>query len=76
MSKSKIKKWCLLDDGTIEHCYYQNGEMRNIYNIGNDYFLDHDRYAHNMIIYCHSRIVKFADTTEELLDEIQKRGLR
>ena len=66
--KQEIKKWCLLEDGSIEPCYYADGSMRSIYKEGWNYYLDHDVYAHQMIIFMHHRIVKFADTAEELIN--------
>ena len=68
--EKKIKKWCLLENGTIERCYYNNGELRDIYkDKKGNWYLDHDVYAHQMILYVHSKIVKFADTVEELQND-------
>lgn len=68
MGTKKIKKWCLLEVGNVEPCYYENGTLREIYkDRDGKWYLDHDVYAHNMILSMHHRIVKFADTAEELL---------
>lgn len=72
MGTKQIKRWCLLENGTIEPCYYldqkgnQTNELRNIYKEGRHWYLLHDVYAHNMIITMRHKIVKFADTVEEL----------
>ena len=66
MGTKQIKRWCLLENGTIEPCYYDNGDLRDIYRIGRNWYLTHDVYAHNMIITMRHRIIKFADTVEEL----------
>ena len=66
MPKQEIKKWALLEDGSIVNCYYSNGELRQVYKVGRYWYIDHDVYAHNMILTCHHKIVKFADTVEEL----------
>lgn len=65
---NKIKKWCLLEDGTIERCYYRNGNMRDFEKRGKDWYLIHDVYAHQMIITMCHKVIKFADTTEELIN--------
>ena len=61
-----MKKYCLLEDGSIEPCYYKTGEPRNIYKAGRKWYLDHDVYIGCGIAYCHHKIVKFGDTVEEL----------
>lgn len=61
-----IKKYCLLEDNTIEPCYYSNGELRNIYKEGRYYYIEHDVFGNGcMIRFCH-RILKFANTKKEL----------
>ena len=70
MKQNEVKKLCLLKDGSIEHCYYANGEMRNIYQEGKKWYLDHDVFIGSCALaYCHSEIVKFGDTLEELNNE-------
>lgn len=63
----KFKKWCKLENGQIEPCYYSNGDVRNINYEDGRYYLIHDVYAHNMILTMCHKIVKFADTAEELM---------
>lgn len=65
----KIKKYCLLKNGTIESCYYENGELRNIYKEDDKWYLDHDVFLNYSIAYCHSEIVKFSDNKKELEDD-------
>ena len=69
MANKTIKKWCKLEDGHIEPCYYEDGTLRTIYKEGRYWYLDHDVYAHQMILYMHHRIIKFADTVEELYEK-------
>ena len=66
---NKIKKWALLENGSIVNCYFSNGELRQIYKEGRYWYIDHDVYAHQMILYMHHRIIKFADTVEELQND-------
>lgn len=61
-----IKKWCLLEDGSIEHCYYKDGTLRDFEKHGKVWYLNHDVYAHQMILYMCHKVIKFADTVEEL----------
>ena len=61
-----IEKYCLLEDKTIEDCYYSNGEMRCIYKEGNAYFLDHDKFGNGCMIRYHHKIIKFGKTKKEL----------
>lgn len=63
-----FKKWCLLENGTIERCYYSNGELRDFEKRGNSWYLNHDVYAHQMILYMCHKVIKFGDTAEELLN--------
>lgn len=67
-----MKKYCLLENGDIEPCYYldqkgnQTDELRHIYKEGRKWYLMHDKYAHNMILTFNHEIIAFADTIEEL----------
>ena len=67
--RQQIKKYCLLEDGSIHTTHYGNGEMKNIYKEGRYWYLDHDVFGRGIIAYMHHRIIKFADTVEELKDE-------
>ena len=77
--KPEDYQWAKLEDGSIEPLYYQDGkggldlyEARNFYynqfedegEVG--WFLDHDVWFGNGVAYCHSKIVEFATTKEEL----------
>ena len=62
----EIKKYCLLENGWIEDCYYSNGEMRCIYPEGRKWYLDHDKFGNGCMIRFHHRILKTADTKKEL----------
>ena len=64
-----MKKYCLLENGDIEPCYYLNGELRNFDYENGSYYLIYDKYAHNMILTCRCKVVKFADNPEDLLKE-------
>ena len=71
-----MKDYCLLENGEIHACYYGDGKgsldhtkPRNIYKEGRYWYLDHDVYLGFAIAYCHSKIIKFADTAEELKNE-------
>lgn len=66
MSQTKFKKYCLLENGQIKPCYYSNGELRWFERVNGKWFLNYDEYAHNMFITYHVKVVKFADTFEEL----------
>lgn len=69
-----IEKYCLLEDGTIEDCYYNNGEMRCIYKEGNAWFLDHDKFGINgFMIRFHHKIIKFGKTKKELKEYEKQR---
>lgn len=61
-----MKKYCLLKDGSIERCYYGNGAPRDVYKEGKKWYIDHDVFIGCGIAYCHSEIVAFGDTIEEL----------
>lgn len=74
-------KYALLEDGTVESLYYENGEPREAYqDYDGKYYLVHDRLIRinrtnrrliringaNRIALCYSRIVATADDIKEL----------
>ena len=68
-----MKDYCLLENGEIEPCYFRNqkGELnhdkpRHIYKERGNWYLMHDKYAHQMIITFNHKIIAFGDTIEEL----------
>ena len=61
-----FKKYCLLENGQIEPCYCSNGSLRWFEKENGKWFLMHDEYAHNMILTLRHKVIKFADTIEEL----------
>ena len=65
--EQNFKKFCKLENGTIQTCYYPSGEPKKIYKKEGSWYLAHDVYMHNMIFYLHQKIVAFADTVEELM---------
>ena len=80
--KPKYYQWAKLKDGSIEPLYYQDGKgnldtssPRNFYFESPEWdeevekegwFLDHDVWFGACVAYCHSEIVEFATTEEEL----------
>ena len=74
--RDAIKKYCLLENGSVEPCYYADGTLRTIYKDGLCWYIDHDVYAHQMIFYMHHRIVRFGDTADELLCPKKKNDKR
>jgi len=69
-----IKRYCLLKNGDIESCYYGDGEMRFIYKEEDGkYYLYHDKIFAFGIATCHSEIIAFADTEDELKSIYEKR---
>lgn len=68
--KTNFKKYALLENGTIEPLYYSNGELRRIeQERDGTYHLYHDVFYGNIIAYCDHKIIKEADTKEELLKD-------
>ena len=65
---TNIKKYCLLENGWIEPCYYDKArnEMRMIYKERRFWYLDHDKYSGMCMIRFHHRILAFAETKKEL----------
>ena len=65
-----IKKYCLLETGEIENCYYDKEltELRNIYKIGARWYIDHDVFGNGCCIMFHHRILRFSNTKKELKD--------
>lgn len=63
-----MKKYCLLENGDIQDCYYDKNlnEPRNIYKEGRYFYLDHDVFGNGCIVMFHHRILRFADTKKEL----------
>ena len=62
-----IKRYCLLKDGAIESCYYPDGVMRGIYKEEDGkYYLYHDKIFNFGIATCHSEILAFSDSVDEL----------
>ncbi len=64
--------YALLEDGSIEPLWYENGEQRNAYqDEGGSYYLDHDvPFAYGTlrgIAYSHSRIVKTSNVKAILM---------
>ena len=68
----KHKKYGLLEDGTIEHLWYDDKEMRDIREEKEKYYLFHDRFIFDekgnlrRIDYCKHQIIKEADSVEDL----------
>lgn len=72
MPQNKFKKYCLLANGQIKPCYYPNGDLRWFDRENGQWFLNYDEYANNTFITHHVKVVKFADTFEELQKEKKK----
>ncbi len=64
-----MKKYCLLENGQIKPCYYPNGDLRQFEMSKGKWYLFHDEYANNMIVTMCHKVIKFADTREELKKE-------
>ena len=67
--KTNFKKYALLEDGTIEPLYYSNGELRRVEQENGAYYLYHDVFLGSCIAYMRHKIIKEADTKEELLKD-------
>ena len=68
--KNKLKKYCLIETGKIEPCYFDNGEPRMIYeDKEGEWYLEHDCFYSWGIAYAKHRILKFADTIKELKEK-------
>ena len=67
----EIKKYCLLENGWIEDCYYDKKmtEPRCIYKERRKWFLDHDKYGNGLMIRFHHKIIAFGDTKKELKEK-------
>ena len=69
--------YALLEDGTIEPLWYdeEHTERRDVHHVGPDrFYLDHDRWSGNIqTLYSH-KIVRTANTIEELQEGYQKSG--
>lgn len=69
-----MKKYCLLSNGKIESCYYldRSGRLsdiqRPIKKEKDGWYINIGVFAHSTYITTWHRIVKFADTKEELID--------
>ena len=56
-------KYALLEDGTIEPLYYEfNGEKRDFYEDGGNWYFDFDRYNGNQQVLMHLRIKEFLES--------------
>ena len=66
MPQKKFKKYCLLENGQIKLCHYGNGELRRFDKEGGKWYLTHDEYGNNIIFTMRHKVIKFADTFEEL----------
>ena len=74
MNKPNHKKYALLDDGTIEPLYYDVNDTLDWDNLrhiehddnGENPCLVHDRWDADGIALCVNKIIKEADTIEEL----------
>lgn len=70
--KTNFKKYALLEDGTIEPLYYDNDELRRVEQENGAYYLYHDVFKGSCIAYYRHKIIKEADTKEELLKPLLK----
>lgn len=63
-------KFALLEDGSVEPLFYEDGDPRQAYEEDGKFYLDHDvwfEFGGGMCqAYMHSEIVRTADSTEEL----------
>ena len=72
---TKPKKYCLLENGQIESCYYLDGqgkataEARPIVKEKGAFYILVGKFAHGTYIECWRKIKRFGDTEEELKDD-------
>lgn len=66
MANNEIKKFCKLENGRIEMCYFPSGKMKDIFKQGDTWHITLEEYAHQMFFTRTYVIVAFADNWEDL----------
>ena len=69
MSRRKeetYKKYCKLENGRVETCYYGTGQPKKITKQGKKYYMSVEEYSCGMFFNATYEILKFSDRWEEL----------
>lgn len=67
---SPFKRYCLLENLTIEPCYYDKKmtEIRHFDYDNGKWYLSHDVFGNGCCLSFYHKVLKFADTKKELKD--------